>query len=271
MFNERMHVVMAAEGGDGGGGGGATITPEVQAQIDAAVATAVSAATSGLDAKNKELLGKLKLKDGELKLKDGELEKFKGIDPEKTRQLLAKFENDEEAQLIAAGKMDEVVNRRIEKQKLALESAKTEAETKAQKAEERAKKHEMQVLKGQLMEAASDKEVGMHASATKYAFLIAMQDGWRLDEDGIARQYKDNEVVLGADGKTPYSLKEWLSNKETIKENPTWYLAGNSGGGSGGNTENKGDKNTMKRSAFEALGQRDRAAFIKGGGKVVDD
>ncbi len=264
-MNRRMHVVqMAAEGGEGGGGGDNTITPEVQAQIDAAVASAVSAATTGLDAKNKELLGKLKLKDGEL-------EKFKGIDPEKTRQLLAKFENDEEAQLIAVGKMDEVVNRRIEKQKSALESAKTEAEVKAQKAEERAKKHEMQVLKGQLMEAASDKEVGMHASATKYAFLIAMQDGWRLDEDGIARQYKDNEVVLGADGKTPYSLKEWLSNKETIKENPTWYLAGNSGGGSGGNTENKGDKNTMKRSAFEALGQRDRAAFIKGGGKVVDD
>jgi len=263
MFIKRMHVVMAAEGGEGGVGGG-TITPEVQAQIDAAVATAVSAATSGLDAKNKELLGKLKLKDGEL-------EKFKGIDPEKTRQLLAKFENDEEAQLIAAGKMDEVVNRRIEKQKSALESAKTEAEAKAQKAEERAKKHEMQVLKGQLMEAASDKEVGMHATATKYAFLIAMQDGWRLDEDGVARQYKDGEVVLGADGKTPYSLKEWLSNKETIKENPTWYLAGNSGGGSGGNTENRGDNNTMKRSSFEALSQRDRAAFIKGGGKVVDD
>ena len=179
MFIKRLHVIrMAAEGGEGGGGGAATITPEVQAQIDAAVASAVSAATSGLDAKNKELLGKLKLKDGELA-------KFAGIDPEKTKQLLAKFENDEEAQLIAAGKMDEVVNRRIEKQKSALESAKTEAEAKAQKAEERAKKHEMQVLKGQLMEAASDKEVGMHASATKYAFLIAMQDGWRLDEDGI--------------------------------------------------------------------------------------
>ena len=264
MFIKRMHVVMAAEGGEGGGGGAATITPEVQAQIDAAVASAVSAATSGLDTKNKELLGKLKAKEGELA-------KFAGIDPEKTKQLLAKFENDEEAQLIAAGKMDEVVNRRIEKQKSALESAKTEAEAKAQKAEERAKKHEMQVLKGQLMEAASDKEVGMHASATKYAFLIAMQDGWRLDEDGIARQYKDGEVVLGADGKTAYSLKEWLSNKETIKENPTWYLAGNSGGGSGGNTENKGDKNTMKHSAFMALSQRDRAAFVKNGGKVVSD
>lgn len=266
MFIKRMHVVqMSAEGGEGGeGGGGGTVAPDVQAQIDAAVAAAVATATSGLDAKNKELLGKLKLKDGELA-------KFAGIDPEKTKQLLAKFENDEEAQLIAAGKMDEVVNRRIEKQKSALESAKTEAEAKAQKAEERAKKHEMQVLKGQLMEAASDKDVGMHATATKYAFLIAMQDGWRLDEDGIARQYKDNEVVLGADGKTPYSLKEWLSNKETIKENPTWYLAGNSGGGSGGNTENKGDKNTMKRSAFEALPQHERAAFSKKGGKVVSD
>lgn len=265
MFKRKLHVVrMAAEGGEEGGGGGGTVAPEVQAQIDAAVAAAVATATSGLDAKNKELLGKLKLKDGELA-------KFAGIDPEKTKQLLAKFENDEEAQLIAAGKMDEVVNRRIEKQKSALESAKTEAEAKAQKAEERAKKHEMQVLKGQLMEAASDKEVGMHATATKYAFLIAMQDGWRLDEDGIARQYKDEEVVLGADGKTPYSLKEWLSNKETIKENPTWYLAGNSGGGSGGNTENKGDKNTMKRSAFDALPQHERAAFSKKGGKVVDD
>ena len=83
MFIKRMHARMAAEGGEGGRAGASTITTEVQAQIDPAVASAVSAATSGLDAKNKELLGKLKLKDGEL-------EKFKGIDPRSEERRVGK-------------------------------------------------------------------------------------------------------------------------------------------------------------------------------------
>lgn len=264
MFKKGMRVVlMAAEGGEGSTGG-SSITPEVQAQIDAAVSSAVAAATEGLKTKNTELLGKLKDKDNVLK-------KFDGIDPEKTKEFMSRFENDEEAKLIAAGKMDEVVNRRIEKQKLALEQKAKDSLTKAEQAEERAQKYERQVLRGQLSEAAGDKDVGMHVSATKYAYLIAIQDGWKLDDDGIARQYKDGEVVVGADGKTAYSLKEWLSNKKTVEENPTWYIAGNTGGGSGGNTKTKGDTNTVTRSVFDAMTQKQRSDFSVAGGKVVDD
>src|SRR3972149_6481488 len=46
------------------------------------------------------------------------LKKFEGIDPLKTKEFMAKFENDEEAQLIANGKIDEVFRKRTEKWRL---------------------------------------------------------------------------------------------------------------------------------------------------------
>src|SRR5690242_14032953 len=100
-----------SEGGNGGGGGQAPeITPELQAIIDARVGEAVS----GLKTKNSELLGKLKTAGDQLKT-------FDGIDPEAVRGILSKFANDEEAGLIAAGKLDEVLDKRTTRMKAGFE------------------------------------------------------------------------------------------------------------------------------------------------------
>ena len=45
---------------------------------------------------------------------DGLKEHWKGLDPEKVRLLLQRFESDEEAKLIAQGQFDEVLKRRVE-------------------------------------------------------------------------------------------------------------------------------------------------------------
>lgn len=71
-----------------GGAGGTHITAEVQAIID----NQVNEWVTGLKAKNSELPGNLKEQSDNLK----------------------RFENDEEAKLITAGKIDEVINKRTE-------------------------------------------------------------------------------------------------------------------------------------------------------------
>jgi len=218
-----------------------------------------------LKGKNSELLGTVRA------LKDS-LKKFDGLDPEKIRTMMSRFENDEESKLIQDGKFDELVNRRIEKQRLALEANATDAQKREQAAASRADKYEKQVLRGQLTEVALDKDIGMHGSAVKYAFLIAMQDGWKLDDDGIARQYdEDGEIVLGKDGKTAYTLRDWLNDKTTREDNPTWYVAGNSGTGAGGNSRTKSGDKTVKRTEFNSWNQQQRKDFFASGGRVVGD
>lgn len=104
MNIERKYYSQADDGSQGGGGRAPEITPEIQAIIDKAVNDQVS----GLKAKRDELLGKLKEQGDNLK-------RFEGIDPDTVKGMLKRFENDEEAKLIADGKIDEVINKRTER------------------------------------------------------------------------------------------------------------------------------------------------------------
>lgn len=179
-------------------------------------------------------------KDAARKLKEFET-RFSGIDPEQVKIIMSKLENDEEAKLLAEGKLDDVVKKRLEKREADLQRQAQESLTKAEQAELKAKNFEMQVLKGQLSAAAVSDGVNMHPSAIKFAFLLAQQEGWKLDNNGEARLYEENgEVKLGKDGKTPFSLVEWLKDPKTREENLIWYTVQNNGGGSGGGGGNNG-------------------------------
>lgn len=194
-------------------------------------------------------------------------EKYKGIDPDKVKSLLSKLENDEEAKLLAEGKIDEVVNKRIEKQRAELERQVKDALTKSEQAELRAKNFEQQVLDNAIRAAAA--KAGLHQHAIEDA-LFRARTMFQLDENGNAIQIdSDGEsVVLGKDGKSPYNPLEWL---EEMKEKaPHWYPASNSGGGSGGNTGTGSKHNTRTRSQFEAMSQFERMQFSRDGGRVVD-
>ncbi|MFZ5312959.1 host specificity protein J [Enterobacter asburiae] len=91
-------------GGEGSGGGGIEITPEIQKLIDERVTSEVT----GLKTKNSELLGTIKQQKENLS-------RFEGIDPDAVRGILQRFSDDEEAKLIAAGKIDEVLDKRTER------------------------------------------------------------------------------------------------------------------------------------------------------------
>lgn len=141
-----------ADDPNGGSGSGSQITPELQAIIDKQVNEQVV----GLKAKNSELLGKLKEQNENLK-------RFEGIDPEQVKGILQRFDNDEEAKLIAEGKIDEVINKRTERLRHDVEKKLQSEKRRAEKAEEFANKFRSRVLGDEIRAAAS--QSGALASA----------------------------------------------------------------------------------------------------------
>lgn len=194
------------------------------------------------------------------------LRTYEGIDPVKTRALLAKFDGEDEAALIAAGKIDEVINRRMEKHTKAQQKLIDEAAERENGALEVVDTFMERVLDNHIRAAAA--KAGLHASAIDDALLRA-RSIFSLDDDGEAVQFDDDEeVVLGKDGKTPFSPDEWLEGmKETA---PHWFPAGATGGGAGGDGKGKGSGKTVTRAVFEAMNPFDRAAAIKDKVAIVD-
>jgi hypothetical protein len=239
-----------SEGGNGGGGGQAPeITPELQAIIDARVGEAVN----GLKTKNSELLGKLKTAGDQLKT-------FDGIDPEAVRGILSKFANDEEAGLIAAGKLDEVLDKRTTRMKAGFEQETAKERAAREAAETRADKFSRRVLENGIRAEAT--AAGLHQYAIDDALLRASAT-FKLDDEGNPVAVED---AFGKDGK-PLTLKEWFSDMK--EKAPHWFPANANGGGAQHSNTNPGAK-TMKRTQYEALSPLDQRAAIQAKIKIVD-
>lgn len=233
-----------------GGGGGLDITPEIQAAIDAAVAEA----TTGLKTKNSELLGDQK------KLKDT-LKQFEGLDPVAIRELMARFDNDEEAQLIKDGKISEVIEKRTEKLRAELGRQVKDAQDEAAAAKKQAAAFQGRVLDDTIRAAAST--AGLHPHAIEDA-LFRGRSMFSLDADGKAVQLgEDGNAVLGKDGKSAFSPSEWLEGmKETA---PHWFPTGNagSGGGAGGGPKFSDGTRKITRAQFDALPPGEKATVSR--------
>ena len=172
----KKNPLLMAEDDAGGTGGG---SPDVQAQIDAAV----SAAVAGLKTKNAELLGSLRDTKDTLK-------RFDGIDPDAVRNIISKFANDEEAALIAKGEIDKVLNNRTERMKAGFERETQAERAKREAAEARAAKFSKRVLEnGIRAEAAA---AGLHQYAIEDALL--RHQGYQ-DALAEAEVFADPELV----------------------------------------------------------------------------
>lgn len=203
MNIERKYYSQANDGADGGGGGTApVITPEIQAIIDKAVSEQVS----GVKAKRDELLGKLKEQNDNLK-------RFDGIDPDAVRGILKRFENDEEAKLIADGKIDEVINKRTERLRNDVDKQLKEANSRVERAEAFANKFRQRVLGDEVRSAAG--KAGALASAQEDLILRA-KGIFQINDEGQAVAVDDDgNPIMGKDGRTPLSPVEWV---ESLKE-----------------------------------------------------
>lgn len=186
--------------------------------------------------KQKDLAKKSKEELNTLKqtLKDLQ-SKYDGIDPEKVKNLLSKLENDDEAKLLAEGKIEEVVSRRMQKLSDEYERKLADEKKRAEQANGKATSFENLVLENNIRSAAV--ESGLHKHAVEDA-IIRARSIFTLDEKGQAVQIENGEVVLGKDGKKPFSPKDWLD--EMKERAPHWFPADNSGGGSGGNKNRTG-------------------------------
>jgi hypothetical protein len=241
----KKNPLLMAEDDAGGTGGG---SPDVQSQIDAAV----SAAVAGLKTKNAELLGSLRDTKDTLK-------RFDGIDPDAVRNIISKFANDEEAALIAKGEIDKVLNNRTERMKAGFERETQAERAKREAAEARAAKFSKRVLEnGIRAEAAA---AGLHQYAIEDA-LYRAGTTFTLDDEGNPAAV---EGAFGKDGK-PLTLKEWFADMKD--KAPHWFPAMASGSGASGSGGAGVGQKKLSRAQFDALGQSERMAFSKSGGKV---
>lgn len=193
-------------------------------------------------------------------------EQFSGIDPVKVRDMMSKLDADGESALIAAGKIDEVIAKRTEKLKTELQKQVDDAAKQVEKERGKTNKFSQRVLDNNIRAAAA--KAGLHSHAIEDALLRA-RSMFTVDEDGNAVQLdEDYIVVLGKDGKTPYSPLEWLEGM--IDKAPHWFPAGMSGGSApGGKDPNPSGKRTMKRSQFNALSPVEQSSTSKTH-KIID-
>lgn len=193
------------------------------------------------------------------------LRDYDGIDPVQARTILSKFADQEEAALIAAGKIDEVISKRTAKRDAALMKQVEDAQTAAQAAEGRAKAFQSRVLDDAVRAAAA--KAGIHAFAVDDALLRA-RAMFTLDSNGNAVQLdSDGKPVLGKDGKSAFGPSEWL---ESMKEGaPHWFPAGANGGGASGDKGGNAGGKTITREAFDKMSVHERMQVVKTH-KIVD-
>jgi hypothetical protein len=158
-----------------------------------------------------------------------EIEKqYEGIDPVKVKEIMSRFDNDEELKLIAAGKISEVVEKRMERQRADLERQVEAERANTEAANKRADAYIQSVLDNAIRSAAGE----LHKYAVEDALLLGRQI-FKLDAEGNAVQLgSDGRPVMGKDGKTPFGPAEWLEGMKKTK--PHWFPASSSGGGGGG-------------------------------------
>lgn len=166
---------------------------------------------------------------------------FEGIDPEIVKKVFAQLELDEDAKLIAEGKVGEVIQKRTEKMREEHARLLNAETTRANNAEAYANKFKQSVVQGQIIQAAVELEALPEATAD-IAFLA--QSKFVLDEEGKAVAVDESgEVVIGKDGKTPLSPKEWV---ESLREQKPYFWPKANGTGAPGSTNTKGQVDILK-------------------------
>ncbi|HGL3662965.1 TPA: hypothetical protein ACKEVR_003678, partial [Acinetobacter baumannii] len=143
---------------------------------------------------------------------------FEGIDPEIVKKVFAQIDQDEEAKIIAEGKVNEVIQKRTEKMREEHEKLLKAEKERADKAEAYAQKFKQSVIQSQIVQAAIELEA-LPEATPDIAFLA--QSKFALDENGKAVAVDENgEVVIGKDGQTPMTPKEWV---ESLREQKPYY------------------------------------------------
>lgn len=204
----------------------------------AAVNSAVTEQTSGLrDNRDKVLAEKRELKEKH----DGLATQLAELgDLDTVKAMVNRFQNDEEAKLIADGKIDEVLNKRTESLRQDSEARVTAATAKVAELEESYAGSLTRIatlIVGSSIDAATAKlECAPTARADIRRAALEVFSLNSENEDIEARN-RDGVLLMGPDGKTPLAPGTWLeAQKEAC---PHWW-GPSAGGGAGGGVGVKG-------------------------------
>lgn len=200
-------------------------------------------------------------------------EQFKGIEPAKVRELLKTQEDLEADKLVKAGKVDELVARRVTQAKADFDAKTTAAA--AQIALMAAQLSEVQINQGVLL--AGTKR-GVRATATM-DLINRARSVFSLNQDGkvIALDRDGKSIRYGSDGVTPLSVEEWVNLQVTeaphlFESNQGSGASGNGSGGAGTVTKNPFAKETWNLTEQCIITRKDpalatRLAAAVSGGK----
>lgn len=177
-------------------------------------------------------------------------EKFKDIDPAKYREMMSKLDGDEEQQLLKAGGIDKVLERRTQKMR-----EKFDADIKARDEEGVTLKAKLTRLEQRALDnhvRAAATKAGIHPTAVDDALLRA-RSRFTLDDKGDAVELGvDGKPILDAQGKKPFTIEAWFEERK--KDAAHWFpLGSKGGGGNGSGDKGTSGKQTMLRSEWEAI------------------
>ena len=222
--------------GDGGGGGGGVDLNDPK--VKAAIAEAVGTETSGLKAKNTELLGL----QATLKEQVNELSaQWSGLDPDAVRALIKQLDSDEDTKLIAEGKFDEVLGKRTEAMRKDWETKLTASTAKIDTLME-----QLAGRDGQIHSLRVDHSIRAACAESGVTIPGAIDDAvslarsvFQVNEGGeLEARDAAGGLLLGKDATTPIQPVEWLEARKTDREH-WWGTSG--GGGAGGGSHKGGD------------------------------
>lgn len=252
---------LGGSGGDGDKSGGVKTGTFSQADLDAAVSAATKTVSDKLSAKNSELLEELKAAKQNLK-------QFDGIDPEKTKQMLAAFENDQDLKDISEGKHEEVIKRRTEKieanYKTSIESLQSELDSSKKNENHYKEKFESLSIDKTAIEFFT-KHKGVSSAVEDIA--LRARKVWRLEGDEIVARNEAGELITGADGQI--TMEEWIVGLKKTSPHlfPQSQGSGSKGSGDGDGTGftiteqmqmalQRGDQKEYQRLRKEAMGKK---------------
>lgn len=212
---------------------------------------------SGLKANYQKLL------DEKKKLQD-RYKAYDDIDPAKAKEALDKLRKIEEKELLDAGEVDKVVEKRVELMRQDHQSQ-IQKMTEAQDAltQENAK------LKSRLSEAVIERGILDAVNAVGQPRKEALEDivargvkTWKLDDQGKPIPLKaDGTTIYGKDGKLPMTMQEWAES--LLESAPHLWLPSSGGGARGGlNRGNKGGD--LSREEVAKLTPIEKAKLARG-------
>lgn len=224
--------------------------PEVQKAIQAKL----DAEVTGLKNKNTELLDKMK------KVQDT-AKQFEGLDVVKLKGFQEQLEKNEELRLLSEGKYDDVFNKRFgtfksdfetqlsARDKLVEESTKT-----AKELEKALKQKDRQLTELVVDSKVREAYITLDFEPTAMDDVMrAARDIFKVDEEGkVTPRDVEGKLILGKDGKTPITSKEWL---ESLVEKKPYLRRPSAGAGAQGGGKGGGVVDTSKMSSKELIAQ----------------